>query len=172
MQNTETANHPGPNCHCDWCNMTDGAPVPTSTNRTAHLRQTGLTVVLGLAFALMLALPASAADCQNIDLVTGNASGNNQTVHTGIVGPLLWVNTGELEADADLGVGSISHEIPAGAIGATACPDGSVSFNVPDPASVPVVVDVEPVERWTPEEEAEYVPTPAVTNGLVFGLAA
>lgn len=121
--------------------------------RNRNLR--GVSVFAGaLALSLMLALSAGAADCQNVDLISGATSGNDQTVRTGIVGAFLWVQTGEYAGGDELD-GTISHEIPAGAITASACPDGSVSFDVPDPAPVEVVVDVEPVEQLTPDEEAE-----------------
>lgn len=138
----------------------------------ATLRTLGLVTALLMALGLIFASSARADTCQTLTIQEGaitSVSGNTTDISTGLVGQFLWVNLGELEENADLGEGSISHEIPANVVGATVCPDGRVAFETVDTTELPPVIDVEPVEVPIPDDY--YTPTPAVTMGLIFSLA-
>jgi len=108
-----------------------------------------------LAIIGLFAVPATAADCLNLTIdgetITAR-SGNDQMVRTALVGTFLWVQTGEYTGQDEL-EGTVSHDVPAGAIAASVCPDGSVNFNVA--ATVIPEPEAEGVELLTVEEIVE-----------------
>jgi hypothetical protein len=120
-----------------------------------------------VALILVVALPVSVmADTvvefgdlgqgQQITSVSGD-------IPVGLVGPNLQFTIGEddsVDLDGnpteDFFGGETSVVVPAGAIGAVVHDDGTVSFTVPDPMPVPVVIDAPaPVELLTEDEVAE-----------------
>lgn len=124
---------------------------------------------------MVLAIPAAASDCQSLTFdggyITGR-SGNTDLVRTGLIGSNLLVQVGEYTGQDEY-EGTITHQVPASAVGATVCPDGSVSFE-----QAAVVAESEPVEEpaellteseveeLRPETRANYIATHPGTGGL------
>lgn len=129
----------------------------------ASLTTVGSTIIVGLVLAGTLTAQAAECATYQIGLIDGTThiTGRNDApgVFVSLEGHYLQVALGELDPDADLGVGVTSHDVGKDVIGATVCPDGSVAFDIADPAPVPIVVDIEPsAELLTDSEVAELRP--------------
>lgn len=149
-------------------------------HRKLRARLEAAAIIAAVLIGIALALPANAAGCETYDFQARTFSGQGDGLYvswvTQDVDSQLWVNTGEFEADADLGVGSVAHSVPADAVTATVCPDGSVSFA---PATVADVVEA-PADEPEPvvvgdaaAQPAELVePQPVIYPATAARLAA
>lgn len=96
---------------------------------------------------VVAALPVSAAECVTVDIVwadstpvlsdPGQDGYGDGSIDVSTVGVFLWTQGG-----------NISHEIPADAVGATVCADGSATFTAGEPVAYdePVICDCDEVE--------------------------
>jgi hypothetical protein len=121
--------------------------------RKEKVMKKAVSILAALA-ALTLALPASAAGCQEVTLADNAGtpqivatSGEMETVRVMMVGTFLNYELGP-EAEAR---GLQSIEV-VGAVGATVCDDGSVTLHEGEPAPAPERTEF---ELPTPEEVAE-----------------
>lgn len=129
----------------------------------------------------VLALPAAASGCASFTIEniegTSHITGRQDVagIQVNLEGHYLWVNLGEpadpIYPEADV---EASHDVAANVIGATVCPDGSVSFTEAEFEPMPELVE-EPVEELLtdaeveelrPETRAVYVATHPGTGGL------
>lgn len=150
-------------------------------HRKLRARLEAAAIIVAVLIGIALALPANAAGCETYDFTTRTFSGQGDGLYvswvTQDVNSQLWVNTGEFEADADLGVGSVAHSVPADAVTATVCPDGSVSFVTSGVVDVPdVAISDEPepvVVGDAAAQPAELVePQPVIYPATAARLAA
>lgn len=141
-------------------------------NDVTKLRIYGWTTLLVLLLIVIVAVPARATECVTYDFETRTVSGSGRVDVSWVtqdVDQYLWVSVGELDPDADLGVGVVSHQIPEDAISALVCEDGSVTFTQADPMSVGEVVDVtvpdEIADALVLTSEIPYAPQMARVSG-------
>lgn len=139
-------------------------------------------IIAAVLIGVALALPANAAGCATYEIgrvgETSHITGRNDVagIQVSLEGHYLWVNLGApadaLTPEQDV---EASFDVAPDVIGATVCPDGSVSFvtsgvvDVPDVANndepAPVVV--------SPAQPAELVdPLPVLYPATAFRLAA
>lgn len=126
----------------------------------------------------LFAIPASAADCQNLTIEGGyitSRSGNVETVRTGLIGPYLNIQVGHVDPamQDERSADTFSAEVPSSAVGASVCPDGSVSFQLaevapqpePAPEGVELLTETE-VSELRPETRAGYIATHPGSGGF------